>query len=349
MKRLVECVPNFSDGKNETVIGKITQAIESVAGATLLNVEAGKDTNRTVVTFVGGPDSVLEAAFQAMAQAQKYIDMRKHKGTHPRIGATDVCPFIPIRSVSIMDCVALAERLAERAGKELGIPIYLYGKAARTPQRRRLPDIRKGEYEALPKKMKDPFFEPDYGPTVFNPASGATVIGARNLLIAYNVNLDTEDGHLAKEIALNIREKGRKKHDKSGRVIKDENGEVIRIPGRLETCQAAGWVIEEYRCAQVTMNLMNYEKTGLHTAFETVREEAKKLGLRVTGSEIVGMLPKNALLDAGAFYLKQMGKHDDIPEREILHTGISSLGLNDKTRFDPEQKIIEYAMVKKQI
>jgi glutamate formiminotransferase/formiminotetrahydrofolate cyclodeaminase len=347
MNRLVECVPNFSEGKSETVIKKITQTIESVAGTTLLNVEAGRDTNRTVVTFIGDPDSIVEAAFQAMAQAQKNIDMSKHKGTHPRMGATDVCPFIPVRAISMAECVALAEKLADRAGKELGIPIYLYGEAARTSKRRRLPDIRKGEYEALPKKMANPSFKPDYGPTEFNPASGATVIGARNFLIAYNVNLNTMDVHLAEEIGLNIREKGRKKRDKFGGVIRDDNGETILIPGRLKHCQAAGWVINEYRCAQVTMNLMNYEKTGLHTAFEVVRKEASKRDLRVTGSEVVGMLPKKALLDAGAFYLKQMGKPVEISEHEIIHTAISSLGLNDKTPFDPKQKIIEYAMNKK--
>jgi glutamate formiminotransferase/formiminotetrahydrofolate cyclodeaminase len=347
MRRLVECVPNFSEGQSNAVIEKITQAVESVLGVTLLHVEAGRDTNRTVITFVGNPDSTVEAAFQAMAAAQEQIDMRKHKGAHPRIGATDVCPFVPIHAVSMAECVALAEKLASRAGRELKIPIYLYGKAARIPKRRRLPDIRKGEYEALQKKIKDPAFQPDYGPAEFHATSGATAIGARNLLVAYNVNLNTEDVRLAKEIGLNVRTKGRKKRDRSGRIMKDENGIAITVPGRLEHCQATGWVIDAYRCAQVTMNLMNYEATGLHTAFEVIRDEATKLGLRVTGSEIVGMLPKKALLDAGTFYLKQKGKDVDIPEREIMNTAISSLGLNDKTQFDPQQKVIEYALDKK--
>jgi glutamate formiminotransferase/formiminotetrahydrofolate cyclodeaminase len=347
MKMLVECVPNFSEGQSTTVIDKITRAIEAVAGVTLLHVEAGRDTNRTVVTFVGNPDSTVEAAFQAMAEAQNQIDMSKHKGTHPRIGATDVCPFIPVHGVSMADCVVLAEKLAARAGQELKIPIYLYGEAARTPKRRRLPDIRKGEYEALQKKIKDPVFRPDYGPAMFHAASGATAIGARNFLIAYNVNLNTEDVRLAKEIGLRVRSEGRKERDRSGRIVKDENGNAITVPGRLEHCQAAGWVIDAYRCAQVTMNLMNYEATGLHTAFEAIREEATKLGLRVTGSEIVGMLPKKALLNAGTYYLKQNGQDVNIAEQNILNTAIASLGLNDKTKFDPQQKVIEYAMDKK--
>ncbi len=347
MKPIIECVPNFSEGRDKSIIDQIAEMIRQTEGATLLDVDPGADTNRTVVTFVGSPEGVLEAAFQAVKKASELIDMSKHHGAHPRMGATDVCPLIPVAGITDEECIELAKQLGERIGKELSIPIYLYGKAAAKPARVRLPDIREGEYEALSNKLKDPAFKPDFGPTKFNSKSGATAVGVRDFMLAYNINLNTKDRGLAREIALNIRESGRIKRNKAGQIVRDRAGKAVKIPGKLKFCQAGGWVIEEYGYAQVTMNLHNYKVTGFHTAFETVRKEASKLGLRVTGSELIGLTPKQALLDAGIYYLKKQGKNIGIPEKEIIHTAILSLGLNDTTPFHPEEKIIEYAIEKK--
>ena len=348
MDKIIECVPNFSEGRDKSIINQITNEISAVDGAKLLNVDPGADTNRTVVTFVGSPEAVVEAAFQAVKKAAELIDMSKHSGAHPRMGATDVCPFIPVAGTTIEECIRLAEQLGERSGESLKIPGYLYGKAAKKPERENLPDIRKGEYEALPEKLKDPDFAPDFGPAEFNAKSGAIVVGVRDFMLAYNINLNTKDRSLAHDIALDLRESGRAKRDKNGEIIRDADGKAIKVPGKLKFMQGAGWIIEEYGYAQVTMNLHNYHVTGLHTAFEAVRGEAAKRGLRVTGSELIGLTPKEALLDAGKFYLRQQGKHIGLAERDIIHIAILSLGLNDTSPFDPNERIIEYAMQEKQ-
>lgn len=334
MERIVECVPNFSEGRDMGVIEAIAKEIRESENVKLLDVDPGADTNRTVITFVGTPEGVKEAAFRAIKKAAEIIDMRNHKGAHPRIGAADVVPFVPVRGVTMEDCVRLAHELGKRVWEELRIPVYFYEEAATTPERRDLSNIRKGEYEGLPEKLKDPEWKPDVGEPIFNPKSGATVIGAREFLIAYNVNLNTRDRKLAHKIALRVREKGRKK--------KLETGEKILIPGRLKAVKAIGWYIEEYGFAQVSINLTNYKITPLWKVFEVVEEEARELGLRVTGSEIVGLVPKEAILDAGRHFLEKQGKSRAIPEEEIIHTAILSLGLSDISPFKPEEKIIEY-------
>ena len=340
--KIIECVPNFSEGRDKNVINAIASAIEQTEGVRLLNVDPGADTNRTVVTFIGDPDSVQEAAFQAIKKAAELIDMRKHKGEHPRIGATDVCPFIPVSGVTMQECVEIARKVGQRVASELGIPVYLYEEAATRPERKNLADIRKGEYEGLPEKLKDADWQPDFGKAEFNPRAGATVIGARKFLIAYNVNLNTKDRKKAHEIALNIRESGRAKRDEQGHIIRDENGKAIKIPGTLKACKAVGWYIEEYGQAQVSMNLTDFEQTPVHVAFEEVVKQADKLGLRVTGSELVGLIPLKALLEAGKYYFKKQEKSVGQPDQELIHMAIKSLGLNDITPFDPLQRIIEY-------
>ena len=344
MQKLIECVPNFSEGRDMSIIDQITGEIKAVKGARLLHVDPGAATNRTVVTLVGSPHAVVEAAYRAVKKASELIDMAKHQGVHPRLGATDVCPLIPMIGLTEMDCIRLAEQLGRRIGDELTIPVYLYGKAAKTPERTILADIRRGEYESLPEKLVDPAFAPDFGPCEFNAKSGATAIGVRDFMLAYNVNLDTRDRSMAHDIALDLRESGRLKRDINGQIVRDSDGTTVRIPGTLKFVQAAGWFIEEYGCAQVTMNLHNYRVTGLHAVFEAVQKAAVKRGHRATGSELVGMAPKEALLDAGEFYLRQMDNREDQTEREIINMAISSLGLNDKSPFDPDERIIEYAM-----
>lgn len=340
--RLVECVPNFSEGRNQKVINAIADAMRAVEGVNLLDVDPGASTNRTVMTLVGEPDAVVEAAFQGIVVASKLIDMRFQKGEHPRMGATDVCPFIPVADVTMQDSVKLAEKLGERVGKELGIPVYLYGEAARKVERRSLADIRKGEYEALPEKMKDPGFKPDFGPFQFNAASGATVIGARPFLIAYNVNLNTKSKKLANEIALTIREAGRNKRTSEGKFARDADDNVLTVPGTLKACRAVGWVVDEYRRAQVSINLTDISQTSMHDAFDEVERLARDLGLRVTGSEVVGLVPLSSMLQAGRHYLKKQGRSTGVSEAEIIEIAIQSLGLAELAEFDPGQKIIEY-------
>jgi glutamate formiminotransferase/formiminotetrahydrofolate cyclodeaminase len=340
--KLVECVPNFSEGRDREKISAITKEIESTPQVTLLDVDPGESTNRTVVTFIGTPEGVKEAAFKAIKKASEVLDMSQHTGAHSRIGATDVCPFVPVTGVTMEDCVQLAHEVGERVAKELNIPVYLYEEAAQKPERRNLATIRIGEYEGLPEKFKDHEWAPDYGKPVFNPKTGATVIGAREFLIAYNINLNTRDRKFAHEIALNIRERGRAKRDKEGKIIRDENGKAIIVPGKFKEIKAVGWYIEDYGIAQISINFTNYKISPPHIVFDEVRKEAEKLGLRATGCELVGLIPKEAMLMAGRYYLEKQGKSTGIPEEELIKTAVLSLGLNDVSPFEPEKKIIEY-------
>lgn len=332
MKQIVECVPNFSEGRNLKTIEAIAENIKSVDGVNLLSVEPDKDYNRSVVTFVGEPEAVKEAAFRATKTAAKLIDMRHHQGEHPRLGATDVVPFVPVSGVTMQDCVRLANEFGERVGRELAIPVYLYEEAARVPERKSLPNIRKGEYEGLAEKLKDPAWKPDYGPAEFNVKSGAIVTGARVFLIAYNVNLNTNRKELAHEIALHIRE--------SGRTVKDKKGKGIKISGSLKAVKALGVLLERFDIAQVSINLTNYTITPPHVAFEEVKKEAQTLGIDVTGSGVVGLIPKEALLMAGRFYLAD--KADQATEEQLIQQAITSLGLSQLEPFDPKKKVIEY-------
>jgi len=340
--KLVECVPNFSEGRNKEKISAITKEIESTPHVNLLDVDPGESTNRTVVTFIGSPEGVKEAAFRAIKKAAEVLDMSKHKGAHSRIGATDVCPFVPVSGVTMEDCIQLAHELGERVAKELGIPVYLYEEAAQKPERKNLANIRTGEYEGLSEKLKDPEWAPDYGKPVFNPKAGATVIGAREFLIAYNINLNTRDRRLAHEIALNLRERGRAKRDKDGNIVRDSEGKAIKVPGKFKAVKAVGWYIEDYEIAQISINFINYKITPPHVVFDETIKEAEKLGLRVTGSELVGLIPKEALLMAGRHYLTKQGKSPGVPDEDLIKTAVFSLGLDDVSPFDPQKKIIEY-------
>ena len=341
--KLVECVPNFSEGRDRSVTDAIATAVTSVAGIRLLDVDPGAATNRTVFTFVGPIEAVEAAAFAAIEKAASLIDMRAHKGEHPRIGATDVCPFVPLGDTSMKECIELAKRVARRAGEQLEIPVYLYEEAAVSPARRSLADIRKGEYEGLEKKLKDVAWAPDFGPARFNARSGATVVGAREFLIAYNVNLNTRDRRLANAIAQEIRETGRPKRGNDGKILKAADGSTITEPGRslLPCVRATGWYIEEYQQAQVSINLTNFKVTSPHQVFEAVEQEAARLGLRVTGSEIVGLVPLEAIRMAGRHYVAKQGKSPTSPEPELVRAAIVSLGLEDVAAFDPARKIIE--------
>ena len=342
MREIVECVPNFSEGIDNEVIKSIASQIEETERVKLLNVDPDPDYNRTVVTFIGSSDGVEEAAFKATKKASELIDMSHHKGGHPRMGATDVVPFVPVSGVKMEDCVQIAHRYAQRVGESLGIPVYLYEEAATGPERRNLATVRKGEYEGLPQKLRDPQWKPDYGPSEFNPRSGATIAGARFFLIAYNVNLSTNDKDIAHEIALRIREIGRPLRDKEGKIIKDEEGKTRRIPGTLKAVKAIGVLLEEQDIAQVSINLVNYNITPPHKAFEEVKKEANTLGVEVTGSEIVGLTPKEALLEAGRYWLTQRGKSFDLTEEELIRISTDYLGLSQLAPFVPEERIIEY-------
>jgi len=345
MRKLIECVPNFSEGRDLEVIRQITDAIESVDGVSLLDVDPGASTNRTVVTFVGSPDAAVEAAFRGIKKAAELIDMRKHKGAHPRMGATDVCPFIPVSNVSWEEAIACANKLGERVGEELRIPIYLYERAAKNASRSNLSVIRAGEYEGFLEKIKDPAWKPDFGPSVFNDKSGATVIGARDFLVAYNANLNTKAVRRANSVAFDVRENGRVKTEDGtsfGKPVLDASGEPVRIPGMLNHVKAIGWYVEEYGIAQVSMNLTNIEKTPLHVAFDACLESASKRGLRVTGSEIVGMVPKKCLIDAGRYFLRKQKWSEGASEEELIDIAIRSMGLSELKPFDPNEKVIEF-------
>jgi len=342
MARLVECVPNFSEGRDRGTIDAIAQALASVSGVKLLDVDPGADTNRTVYTLVGPPDGVAEAAFRGAKKAAELIDMTTHKGAHPRMGALDVCPFIPVANVTMAECADLARAVGRRIGNELQIPVYFYEHAAASEERRSLADIRAGEYEGLAARLANPAWAPDAGPARFNARSGGTVVGAREFLLAYNVNLNTLDRRLANEIALNIREGGRAKRDAKGEILRDAEGASIKVPGRLKGVRAIGWYIDQYRQAQVSINLLDYAATPLHVVFETAREEAAKLGLIVTGSELVGLTPLAPMLDAGRHFLRKQGKSAGVPERELVEIAVRSMGLDQVAPFDPAKKIIEY-------
>jgi glutamate formiminotransferase/formiminotetrahydrofolate cyclodeaminase len=340
--KLVECVPNFSEGRDLEKIRTITREIEATPKVNLLDVDPGESTNRTVVTFIGTPEAAKEAAFKAIKKAAEVIDMSKHSGAHSRIGATDVCPFVPVTGVTMEDCVRLAHELGERVGKELGIPVYLYEEAAQKPDRKNLATIRIGQYEGLEEKFKDPEWAPDYGEAAFNARAGATVIGAREFLIAYNINLNTKDRALARHIAFNLRERGRAKRDEDGKIIRDKNGKSIKIPGKFKEVKAVGWYVEDYGIAQISINFTNYKISPPHLVFDEAIKEAEQIGLRVTGSELVGLIPKEAMLMAGRYYLEKQGKSPGIPEEELIKTAVISLGLNDVAPFEMQKKIIEY-------
>ncbi len=341
MPVLLECVPNFSEGNDQEVIRRITDRIESVDGIMLLDVDPGRAANRTVVTFVGPPDAVVKAAFAAIEKAAELIDMRRHSGKHPRIGATDVCPLVPVSGISMEEAVALARSLAERVGRELHVPVYCYENAAFTEERRDLAFCRTGEYEGLAERLRDPRWKPDYGPARFNARTGATVIGARDFLVAYNVNLNATSAHLASVIAGEIREKGRPRKEGIN-VVPDTEGTPLCIPGTLKACKAIGWYIREYGIAQVSMNLTDISVTPIHRAFEEVCRRAEALGLRVTGSEIVGLVPIRALTEAGRYFLHKQRRSAGVPEEELIRLAIRSLGLNDLKPFVSKEKLIEY-------
>src|SRR5205085_4246710 len=347
MKKIIECVPNFSEGRDLEVIRQITAAIEAIEGVSLLNVDPGASANRTVVTFAGTPDAAVEAAFRGIQKAAELIDMRKHTGAHPRMGATDVCPFIPVNNVTWEEAIACAKQLGKRVGEELKIPVYLYEKAAANPLRANLANIRAGEYEGLSEKIKDPAWKPDFGPASFNEKSGATAIGARTFLVAYNVNLNTKAVRRANSVAFDVRENGRVKTDDgtpTGKPVLDSKGEPVRIPGLLKHVKAIGWYVEEYGIAQVSINLTNIEETALHAAFDACNESANKRGLRVTGSEIVGMVPKKCLVDAGRHFLQKQNWSEGAAEEELIDIAIRTMGLSELKPFNPKEKIIELKM-----
>jgi glutamate formiminotransferase/formiminotetrahydrofolate cyclodeaminase len=335
MNRIIECVPNFSEGVNPSVIKQITEAIESVEGVRLLNVDPGKATNRTVVTFVGDPDAVCEAAFQAIKRAGELIDMRSHKGAHPRMGATDVCPLIPIAGITLEETAQLARKLAERVGSELDLPVYCYEAAQPDKSRSNLSVIRAGEYEGFFKKILDPQWKPDFGPVAFDAKRGATVIGARDFLVAYNINLNTTSTRRANAVAFDIREAGRNKM---------ENGKTINIPGSLKAVKAIGWYIEEYGIAQISINLTDIRTTPVHIAFDEACKKATERGLRVTGSELVGLVPLKALTDAGRYFLEKQKRSTGVAEKELIKIAVRSLGLDELAPFDPEKRVIEYLL-----
>ncbi|MCK9423191.1 MAG: glutamate formimidoyltransferase [Bacteroidales bacterium] len=347
MKQLIECVPNFSEGQDMNVIKTITDEIVKVDGVKLLDVDPGKATNRTVVTFVGTPEAVVEAAFLAIKKAAEVIDMTRHHGEHPRFGGTDVCPMVPVSNITMEETVRYAHQLAERVGKELEIPVYCYENAAFTPARRNLANCRAGEYEGLPKKLRDPKWKPDFGPAQFNPRTGATAIGARDFLVAYNINLNTTSTRRANAVAFDLREKGRPVREGNpitGKIKKDENGKEVWIPGALKATKAIGWFIREYGIAQVSINLTNISITPVHEAFEMACIKAQERGMRVSGSELVGLIPKKAMIDAGKYFLRKQQRSVGISEEEIIKIAVKSLGLDDLKPFNPKEKIIEYLL-----
>lgn len=349
MSQLVECVPNFSEGRDLDVIRQITDQIETVEGVKLLDVDPGAATNRTVVTFVGSPQDVIEAALRGVRKARELIDMSRHHGEHPRFGACDVCPLVPIANITMEETVVLAHELARRLGEEVGVPVYCYEHAARSEQRRNLAVVRAGEYEGLPKKLADPAWKPDFGPATFDPRYGATAVSARDFLVAYNVNLNTTSTRRANAIAYDVREKGRKRREGNpltGPIVKDAEGNEVWIPGSLECVKGIGWFIEEYGVAQISMNLTNISVTPIHVAFDECVAKAEARGVRVTGSEVVGLVPLEAVLDAGRHYLKKQQRSLGVSDAELIKIAVKSMGFDELKPFDPDEKIIEYVLKK---
>lgn len=350
MKRIIECVPNFSEGRSMEVIKQITDAIENIKGVKLLDVDPGEATNRTVITFVGEPEAVMDAAVASIKRATELIDMRRHKGAHPRMGACDVCPLIPVSGITMEECAELARVLAKRIADELNVPTYCYEAAAFKPERRNLAVCREGEYEGLPEKMSNPDKQPDFGARPYDEGiarTGATAVGARDFLVAVNYNLNTTSTRRANAIAFDVREKGRPMREGNpivGKIVKDENGETVMIPGTLKACKAIGWFIEEYGIAQVSMNMTNLSVTPLHVAFDEVCRAADARGVRVTGTEIVGLIPKKALVDAGRYFLHKQHRSTGLPERELVRIAIESMGLSNLKEFKPEEKVVEYIL-----
>ncbi|WP_321321282.1 glutamate formimidoyltransferase [Labilibaculum sp.] len=350
MKKLIECVPNFSEGNDMNIIKQITNEIESVEGVRLIDVDPGKATNRTVVTMVGTPDEVCEAAFRAVKKAAELIDMSKHSGAHPRFGATDVCPLVPVANISMEETVEYAHKLAKRIGEEAGVPVYCYENAARTPERKNLAVCRAGEYEAVKDRIGTEQWKPDFGPAEFTPAvakSGVTAVGARNFLIAYNFNLNTTSTRRANAIAFDVRERGRTLREgnpATGKIVTDEKGNPVMIPGTLKATKAIGWFIEEFGVAQISMNMTDLTVTSIHKAFDEVCAKAQARGIRVTGSELVGVVPLKAMLDAGKHYLRMQERSTGIADREIIKIAVKSLGLDELYPFDADKKIIEYIL-----
>lgn len=350
IQRIIECVPNFSEGRNLEVIKQITDLVETVEGVKLLDVDPGAATNRTVVTFVGEPEKVLESAFRVIKKASELIDMRGHHGEHPRMGATDVCPLIPISGVTMEECAQYAHQLAKRVGEELEIPVFCYEDAALIPERRNLAVCRTGEYEGLSKRLGEERWKPDFGPNCFNDkvaTTGATAVGARDFLVAINYNLNSTSTRRANAIAYDVREKGRKMREGgkvTGKVLKDENGKIMWQPGTLKGCKAIGWFIEEYGIAQISMNVTNITQTPVHVAFDEVCSKAQARGLRITGSEIVGLIPKKVLIDAGKYFLAKQQRSCGISESEIIKIAVKSMGLDDLKPFNPREKVIEYLL-----
>jgi len=352
MKKLVECVPNFSEGRDQNKIGDIVKQMSDVPGITVLDVDPGPDTNRTVVTIVGSPEAVGEAAFQGIKRASEVLDMSQHSGTHPRMGATDVCPFIPVSDVSIEECVKLSKLVGKRVGDELRIPVYLYEKSAQKDNRVKLPDIRKGEYEGFAEKLTDANWKPDFGPAKLHIKAGATVMGCREFLIAYNINLNTKDHRLATDIAFELREAGRSKrtpnpHSKNlldGEIVRNEDGSPVKVPGMFKDVKGIGWYLDIYNRAQISINFNNFTVSTIHDVFDAACILASERGIRVTGSELVGLIPLEALLMAGRHYLNKQNRSLGIPTADIVECAVQSLGLNDVTEFDPNMKIIDYAV-----
>ncbi len=345
MKKIIECVPNFSEGKDKNVIKQITDEIENVEGVKLLDVDPGMATNRTVVTFVGEPEQVIEAAFQAIKKASKVIDMSKHKGEHPRMGATDVCPLVPVSNITMEETIGYAKKLGKRVGEELEIPVYLYEHAATEEKRKNLATIRSGEYEGMPDKLLKPEWKPDYGPAKFNAKAGVTAVGARDFLVAFNINLNTTSTRRANAIAFDVREKGRVKrkgNPLTGPIVRDKDGNKVWIPGSLKAVKGIGWFIEEYGVAQISMNLTNISITPVHIAFDEVCKKADARGVRVTGSELVGLIPLKAILDAAKYFLRKQKRSLGVSENELIKIAVKSMGLDELKPFNPKEKIIEY-------
>lgn len=348
--RIIECVPNFSEGRDMEKIRQITDEIQSVEGVLLLDVDPGKDTNRTVVTFVGDPESVCEAAFRAVRKAAKVIDMSKHSGAHPRMGATDVCPLVPVAGVSMEETTEYARKLAGRIGEELSLPVYCYESAAFEEKRKNLASVRAGEYEGLSKKLADPAWKPDFGPARFDAGAGAVIVGARDFLVAFNINLNTTSTRRANAIAFDVRERGREKREGNpitGKVVRDTDGNAVMIPGSLKAVKAIGWYIPEYGFAQISMNLTNIGVTPVHIAFDEVCRKAEARGVRVTGSELVGLIPLKSMLEAGRYFLHRQQRSAGVSDEELIRTAVRSMGLSELKPFNPQERIIEYLLADK--